>query len=282
MDEEVPPGRGTKRMFKLAKRFNAGALSEAWATVEDSDELDNFRAHRIHAPHDPFPVAMVCRRPHGVPGHHDISNPQNAAWLAGCRYAKRKVFIQTPTFNARPLVRAVKHACRRGVEVILFLDLGFNDMAESIMFQGGTNEQVVDRLYKKLIKEGKSQFLKVYWYTSKDQIRPLNAIIKQRNCHIKFAAYDDEVMIMGNANGDTQSVFHSGEVNIMIDNKQVVAEVMDTLLSNQNTLQYGGVQADGVWRDGENKTLADYGATGGGGFIQGFKAFVRFAKTAAK
>jgi hypothetical protein len=42
------------------------------------------------------------------------------------------------------------------------------------------------------------------------------------------------------------------------------------------------VQADGVWRDGENKTLADYGATGGGGFIQGFKAFVRFAKTAAK
>lgn len=135
MDEEVPPGRGTKRMFKLSKRFNAGALSEAWATVEDSDELDTFRAHVIHAPHDPFPVAMVCRRPHGVPGHHDLSNPQNAAWLAGCRYAKRKVFIQTPTFNARPLVRAVKHACRRGVEVILFLDLGFNDMAESIMFQ---------------------------------------------------------------------------------------------------------------------------------------------------
>lgn len=68
----------------------------------------------------------------------------------------------------------------------------------------------------------------MYWYTSKDQIRPLNAIIKQRNCHIKFAAYDDEVMILGNANGDTQSVFHSGEVNIMIDNKQVIAEVMDS------------------------------------------------------
>ncbi|GMK55205.1 hypothetical protein CspeluHIS016_0202610 [Cutaneotrichosporon spelunceum] len=264
MDEEVPPGRGTRRMFKLSKRFNAGALSDAWATVEDSDELDNFRAHRIHAPHAPFPIAM------------------NAAWLAGCRYAQHKVFIQTPTFNARPLVRAVKHACRRGVEVILFLDLGFNDMAESIMFQGGTNEQVVDRLYKKLSKEGNSQYLKVYWYTSKDQIRPLNAIIKQRNCHIKFAAYDDEVMIMGNANGDTQSVFHSGEVNIMIDNKQVVAEVMDTLMSNQNTLQYGGVQADGVWRDGENKTLAHYGATGGGGFLSGVKAFIRFAKTAAK
>ena len=105
-------------------------MSEAWATVEDSDDLDNFRPHVIHQPHDPFPIAMVCRRPHGFPGHHDIRNPQNAAWLAGCRYAQRKVFIQTPTLNARPIVRAIKQACRRGVEVVLFLDLGFNDKGE--------------------------------------------------------------------------------------------------------------------------------------------------------
>jgi len=150
-------------MFKLSKRFNAGALSDAWATVEDSDELDNFNPHVIHAPHDPFPVAMTCRRPHGMPGHQDIRNPQNAAWLAGCRYAKKQVFIQTPTLNARPIVRAIKQSCRRGVEVILLLDLGFNDKGESIPFQGGTNEQVVDRLYKKLGKEGKAKHLKVYW-----------------------------------------------------------------------------------------------------------------------
>lgn len=54
----------------------------------------------------------------------DIRNPQNAAWLAGFRYAKKKVFVQTPTLNARPIVRAVKQACRRGVEVVLLLDLG--------------------------------------------------------------------------------------------------------------------------------------------------------------
>lgn len=44
---------------------DAGALSDAWATVEDSDELDSFRPHVVHAPHDPFPVAMCCRKPHG-------------------------------------------------------------------------------------------------------------------------------------------------------------------------------------------------------------------------
>jgi hypothetical protein len=40
---------------------------------------------------------------------------------------------------------------------------GFNDKGESIPFQGGTNEEVVDRLYKKLSKERKEQYLKVYW-----------------------------------------------------------------------------------------------------------------------
>jgi hypothetical protein len=33
-------------------------------------------------------------------------------------------FSQTPTLNARPIKRAVKQACRRGVDVTLFLDLG--------------------------------------------------------------------------------------------------------------------------------------------------------------
>jgi len=37
-------------------------------------------------------------------------------------------------------------------------------------------------------------------YTGKDQVRPLNAVKKQRNCHIKFAAYDDQVLILGNGN----------------------------------------------------------------------------------
>ena len=47
-------------------------------------------------------------------------------------------------------------------------------------------------------------------YTGKDQVRPLNAVKKQRNCHIKFAAYDDQVLILGNGNqgkSSTQGVW---------------------------------------------------------------------------
>ena len=112
-------------------------------------------------------------------------------------------FSQSPTLNARPILRAIKQACRRGVQVTLLLDLGFNDKGESIPFQGGTNEEVVDRIHKSLNAEGKQHFLHVYWYTGKDQVRPLNAVKKQRNCHIKFASYDDQVAIFGNGNQGT-------------------------------------------------------------------------------
>jgi hypothetical protein len=101
-------------------------LSEAWATVEDSDDLDTFTPHVVHKPHEPFPIAMCCRKPHGCelfaplgsivadnvdsPWSSryvllrdlyerwtdvwlDIRNPQNAAWLAGFRYAKKNIFM---------------------------------------------------------------------------------------------------------------------------------------------------------------------------------------------
>jgi hypothetical protein len=91
---------------------------------------------------------------------------------------------QTPTFNAKPIVAEVLNAVRRGVLVELFLDLGFNDQGEMAPFQGGTNEDVVERMYKELREsKGAEENLKVYWYTGKDQNVPVNAALKTRNCH---------------------------------------------------------------------------------------------------
>jgi hypothetical protein len=39
--------------------------------------------------------------------------------------------------------------------VTLYLDLGFNDQGEMIPFQGGTNEEVVHKMYRTLNYEGK-------------------------------------------------------------------------------------------------------------------------------
>jgi hypothetical protein len=134
------------------------------------------------------------------PGH-DAHNPQDIAWLSAIKYAQKSVFMyvlerlflynadlvhsQTPTFNAAPLIPATLEACRRGIEVTLYLDLGFNDQGEQIPFQGGTNEMVVHGMYTTLNKEKKEheKNLKVFWYTGKDQHRPISAAAKKRNCH---------------------------------------------------------------------------------------------------
>lgn len=75
-------------------------------------------------------------------------------------------------------------ACRRGVLVEIYADLGFNDEGELLPFQGGTNQMVIQDMCKELGEYRRN--LKWYWYTGKDQKTPLNAKDKSRNCHVKL------------------------------------------------------------------------------------------------
>lgn len=133
----------------------------------------------------------------------------------------------------------------------MYLGLGFNDSSESLPFQGGTNEQVVFYLYKELNASTPkcSENLHVYWYVGKDQVKPLNAVHKTRNCHVKFLSADNQIAIFGNGNQDTQSWYHSQECNVMIDDPIMIKNLIDQLESNQSTRLNGKVDTDGVWRD---------------------------------
>jgi hypothetical protein len=126
--------------------------------------------------HQPFLIALVNRLPHGLPGHTDTANPQDAAWLGAFRYAQKSIFIQSPTLNAKPAIDGIISACQRGIRVIVWIDLGFNDLTEGHgTLQGGTNEHVIKKLYKKLKKEkdGAERFLEVFWYTAKGLLQPI-------------------------------------------------------------------------------------------------------------
>jgi hypothetical protein len=87
---------------------------------------------------------------------------------------------------------------------------------------------------------------------------------------VKFMAVDDQIAILGNGNQgawshssggppltpftDTQSWFHSQEVNIMVDSPELVRSWLRAIDANQNTRLYGRVSdRDGIWRseDGE-------------------------------
>ncbi|POW22766.1 hypothetical protein PSHT_00967 [Puccinia striiformis] len=298
----------------LSDALNTNTLCPVDANVPSYHEIGDFQSHLIHKEHGEFPIVMINRPSYGLPSNNDIHVPQNVAWMAGFKYAQKKVFIQTPNLNSSPVVKMCIATARRGVSVILYLGIGYNDDVERLPFQGGTNQAVVIKMYKALKKYNCQQNLLVYWlvllwidsmalslfflavfrifdviplnrYTGKDQIRPMNAAFKSRNCHgkesiadlnidnctlltkfpqtginntVKFMAIDDSVGIQGNSNHDTQSWFHSQETNVMIDSPKVVQEWVNRLISNQNTKLYGRVDADGIWRDAEGHTVRFY------------------------
>lgn len=53
------------------------------SSTEPSDpHAKPFRPHVVHSRHDPVPMALVNRRPHGQPGHGDTNNPQVGTLVA--------------------------------------------------------------------------------------------------------------------------------------------------------------------------------------------------------
>jgi phosphatidylserine/phosphatidylglycerophosphate/cardiolipin synthase-like enzyme len=111
---------------------------------------------------------------------------------------------------------------------------------------------IAHNLYEKLGEQYRNN-LDVYVYVAKDQIHPIHGKFKKRSCHIKLMTVDGHIGIQGNGNQDTQSWYHSQEVNVMIDSALVVGKWMEGILQNQNTHLYGKVEKEGqdsgCWKD---------------------------------
>jgi phosphatidylserine/phosphatidylglycerophosphate/cardiolipin synthase-like enzyme len=137
----------------------------------------------VHAPHAPVPIAMVNRTPRGRRGCGDAFVPQNQAWLAGFKFASRRVFLQTPTFSAKPIVLAALDAVRRGVIVEIYADLEFDGGTPSA--DGRANQLVAAYMYSQLAPEHRPN-LRVYWYTAKGDVSPLSTRGSAHTCHIKL------------------------------------------------------------------------------------------------
>ncbi len=148
----------------LTHHLNPSAKTAHETTPDEELEklARDFTTLIFDQPHQPFPIALVNR----LPGHTDTANPQDAAWLGAFGYAQKSIFIQSPTLNAKPAIDGIISACQRGIRVIVWIDLGFNDLTEGHeTLQGGTNEHVIKKLYKKLKKEkdGAERFLEGFW-----------------------------------------------------------------------------------------------------------------------
>jgi phosphatidylserine/phosphatidylglycerophosphate/cardiolipin synthase-like enzyme len=204
-------------------------------------------------PTDAVPIAMASRKPYADLNNHSEFVPQNECFLSLIRNAQRSVFIQTPDLNARPLLPTIVEAVKRGVEVTYYVCLGYNDLGELLPGQGGTNEMAARTMYEQLDTSEEKERLKVYFYVAADQGHPIHNSFKKRSCHIKLLIVDDQVTVQGSGNQDTQSYFHSQEVNVMIDSPTVCKAWREGIERNQNTREFGRVREDGCWYDKDGK-----------------------------
>lgn len=157
-----------------------------------------------------YPMMIVNRKAYGGIAS-DVMTPQNCAWWTMMSLASRDIVICTPTFNAKHAIEAVYLACRRGVTVTLILTKNFNDKKEALPFQNGTNLLVIRKLVRRLKRRRCSRSLIVRWYVGRHERRPRRGV----HSHVKFLSIDDEIIMFGNGNMDTQSWYHSMEVNVV-------------------------------------------------------------------
>jgi phosphatidylserine/phosphatidylglycerophosphate/cardiolipin synthase-like enzyme len=136
--------------------------------------------------------------------------------------------MQTPNLNDDAAKTALIAAVQRGVLVDIVLAKGFNDSTEIAPGQGGTNVDNVAQLYDALAGVPDiCHRLRIRWY-SRDGLRPIegNGLYAS---HEKYTSVDDQVVIVGTANMDTQSWNNSRETNVLVDDP-TIAQAWDAQL----------------------------------------------------
>lgn len=186
MQSCLEPTNTDDHIALVAKHLNLNGKYDKQATASSPTNAEEyFNPFLPLAPHDPVPIALVNRKPKGAPVNTSLDVPQNAAFMAALRYAKEKVFIQTPDLNAKPLLPEIVKAIRRGIEVEYWVCLGYNDAGELLPMQGGTNDMIAKHFRDELKNDDQEtqKRLKIGWYTAKDQIRPIHKKEQGRCCH---------------------------------------------------------------------------------------------------
>ncbi|KAE8355286.1 hypothetical protein BDV28DRAFT_155509 [Aspergillus coremiiformis] len=246
----IEPQPGESKTSPVTRHLNTTTQPNTTGDAPDCDQDIPMTPYTISPPHETFPMALVNREPWGAPNHTSIYTPQNAAFLSAIQNAERSIFIQTPNMNAEPLLEPLLAAVRRGVVVTCYLCLGYNDAGQLLPFQNGTNEMISNRLYNSLETPEEHSRLRIYNYVAKDQTKPIHNMFKRRSCHIKLMIIDGRVAIQGNGNLDTQSFYHSQEVNVLVDSPLLCRTWLEAINRNQNTVLYGAVSPeDGCWHD---------------------------------
>jgi len=167
------------------------------------------------------PIMVVTRKGDANPVGNRIDNTQDQAFLAAFGNARHHIRMMTPNLNDDHAKAAIVAAVRRGVTVDVVVSHGFNDKGENLPGQGGTNVENVNQLFEETLADlpDRCERLRVRWYAADS-----GALITGNGplaSHAKYTSIDDEVVIVGGANMDTQAWNHSRETNLVVGSAEV-------------------------------------------------------------
>lgn len=176
-----------------------------------------------------IPMMVLSKRPvESLFENNNTRSPLDRAVLSALRHTKDVVRIQTPNLNDDDLLAELLRAMDRGVRVDVVLTKNYEDFAESMPGQNGTNSEVVARLYQALDTRGVPRdHLRIREY-SHDGITPVDGNAP-RASHVKMLVFDDQRVLVTSMNMDTQSWNHSREIGVLVDDATVTKSWLDQL-----------------------------------------------------
>lgn len=173
-------------------------------------------------------------------------NPQNAAWLSLIKNAKSHINIVSPNISSFEIEKALFMAILRGVDINILTNSHYEDKFYDTNHEMGSNHRSLRyfkgglKYYKDLaIQNGAdpSKMGKLRWRWYRKRSGALSGVhiyksfndsgLKQfdqwNHNHTKFMVADNQVVITGSGNLDSQSFHLSGETNFIVDDHKIAS-----------------------------------------------------------
>jgi len=186
-----------------------------------------------------LPMLYLPRVPNANLFVNRDDNPQDQAWIKAMQLAEKKVIIMSPNFTAKQIVSMTLDAVKRGIQVLVVTSFKYQDQLEYVYpFNEGSDKAAVDKMYQDLQNTNPDAVknLNVCWFLGKRVQPPKPA--ENEMAHAKFMSVDDEFVIFGSGNQESQSWFHSREADVLVDDVKTTKKILARLFDSQQTLTH--------------------------------------------
>lgn len=222
---------GTEIAAHVRNGFMAAWNSKQTRAINDKKQpLPIFETQKNHAmPNDDkVPLIYLHKKANGHMFKREYLSPHAIAVTTAIENAKQSINIMMPNINEPAILHALADAYARGLKINIVIGKYHNDLAESLPYMGGTNQQALQTLLTLIEKKGIEDFSRLNLRYSTNDKGEIEKHHGQQTLHAKLIIIDD-LSIVGSSVLDKQSTLHSQEGDICIQSDNVAAMYLNTI-----------------------------------------------------